>query len=178
MVKIVAMGGSLRPQSVSYRMLELALKKASGHDISSEMIDLRKLHLPFCTGESLYPAYPDVEVLRKTIQSANGLLLSTPEYHGTMSGVLKNALDLLEEQHIIGKVVGLIAVIGGVHSTNALNAMRLVCRQLHCWVLPDQLVIPYSEDSFNAQGELKDGDLEKKLEKLIEHLATAVRKLS
>jgi FMN reductase len=139
---------------------------------------LRNLHLPFCSGESSYPDYPDVELFRKTIQSANGLLLSTPEYHGTLSGVLKNALDLLEEQHIADKVVGLIAVVGGVYSTNALNAMRLVCRQLHCWVLPDQLVIPYSEESFNAQGELKDRELEKRLEKLVEHLATAVRKLS
>lgn len=176
--KIVGLGGSLRPQSLSYRTLELALKKVTDHDISTEVIDLRKLRLPFCNGELSYPDYPDVEVLRKTIQSANGLLLSTPEYHGTMSGVLKNALDLLEEKHIVGKVVGLIAVVGGVHSTNALNAMRLVCRQLYCWVLPDQLVIPYSEESFNAQGELKDRELEKRLEDLVEHLATAIRKLS
>lgn len=175
--KIVGLGGSLRPQSLSYRTLELALRKASNHNISTELIDLRKLHLPFCSGESLYSDYPDVEVLRKTIQSANGVLLSTPEYHGTMSGVLKNALDLLEEQHIAGKVVGLIAAVGGVHSTNALNAMRLVCRQLQCWVLPEQLVIPYSEESFNVQGELKDQELEKRLEKLIEYFVSAVRKL-
>lgn len=176
--KIVALGGSLRPQSLSYRTLELALKKAADHDVSTEMIDLRTLHLPFCNGESSYPDYPDVDVLRKTIQSADGLLLSTPEYHGTMSGVLKNALDLLEEQHIMGKVVGLIAVVGGAHSTNAVNAMRLICRQLHCWVLPDQFVIPYSEESFNVQGELKERELESRLEKFIEHLVIAVRKLS
>lgn len=178
MLNIVALGGSLRPQSLTYRALELALKKACAPDISTQLIDLRALHLPFCSGDSSYPHDPDVEVLRNAIQTANGVLLATPEYHGTLSGVLKNALDLLEEQHLAGKVVGLIAIVGGAHSTNALNAMRLICRQLHSWVLPDQLVIPYSEENFNAQGELKDRELERKLEKLIEHLVSAVRKLS
>ena len=94
-----------------------------------------------------------------------------------MSGVLKNALDLLGYEHIAGKVVGLIAVVGGIHSTNALNTMRLIFRQLDCWVLPEQLVIPYSNDSFNEEGELKDRQLEEQLEKMVEHLVVATRKL-
>ena len=178
MVKIVALGGSLRPRSLTYFTLELALNKVAKYDIATEIVDVRKLRLPFCRGESFYPDYPDVEILRNTIRSANGLLLSTPEYHGTVSGVLKNTLDLLEEEHMVGKVVGLIAVVGGVHSTNALNTMRLICRQLHCWVLPDQLVIPYSDENFDEQGGLKNPELEKKLDKLLEHLIGAVRKLS
>lgn len=177
-MKIVALGGSLRPQSVAYRVLELALKKVEVHSIPTELIDLRKLHLPFCNGENVYRDYPDVEFLRKSVQSATGLLISTPEYHGNISGVLKNALDLLEEEHLAGKVVGLIAVIGGVHSTNAINTLRLVCRQLRCWVLPEQLVIPYSDESFDSQGELKDRELEERLEKMVEHLVVTARKLS
>lgn len=176
-MKIVALGGSLRPESLTYQALELASKKIEAHQVLTEVIDLRKLHLPFCTGASIYPDYPDVEIFRQNIQSATGLLLATPEYHGNMSGVLKNALDLLEEEHIAGKVVGLIAIVGGVHSTNALNTLRLICRQLHCWVLPEQIVIPYSEESFNQQGELIDRDLEERFDRLIEHLVGATRKL-
>jgi FMN reductase len=177
MMKIAALGGSLRPKSFTYRVLELALKKVEDPVIPTELIDLRKLRLPFCNGEHFYSNYPDVEVLRQSIQSATGLLLSTPEYHGNISGVLKNALDLLEEEHIAGKVVGLIAVVGGVHSTNALNTMRLICRQLHCWVLPEQIVIPYSEESFDIHGELKDPQLEERIEKMVKHLVAATRKL-
>jgi NAD(P)H-dependent FMN reductase len=176
-MKIVALGGSMRPQSLSYRVLELALKKVEEHSVPTELIDLRKLNLPFCSGESFYPHHPDVQVLRQSIQSATGLLLSTPEYHGNVSGVLKNALDLLEEEQMAGKVVGLIAVVGGVHSTNALNTLRLICRQLRCWVLPEQLVIPYSEDNFDRHGELKESFFEQRLEKLVEHLVVATRKL-
>jgi NAD(P)H-dependent FMN reductase len=176
-MKIAALGGSLRPQSFAYMALELALKKVERQGVSTELIDLRKLRLPFCSGEASYPDYPDVEVLRQSVRSATGLLLATPEYHGNISGVLKNALDLLEDEHMAGKVVGLIAVVGGVHSTNALNAMRLICRQLHCWVLPEQIVIPHVEDSFDINGKLKDLELEKRIDLLVEHLVAATQKL-
>lgn len=177
MMKVAALGGSLRPHSFTYRALELALKKINMSPISTELIDLRQLQLPFCNGAECYPDYPDVEKLRQSVQSATGLLLATPEYHGNISGVLKNALDLLEEEHLSGKIVGLIAVVGGVHSTNALNAMRLICRQLHCWVLPEQLVIPYVEESFDLDGGLKDKELEERLDQLVEHLVKASHKL-
>lgn len=177
-MKIVALGGSLRAQSLTYRALELGCKKIEAHQVLTEMIDLRKLHLPFCNGEPFYPDYPDVEKFRETVSNASGLLLATPEYHGNVSGVLKNALDLLEEEHLSGKVVGLLAIVGGVHSTNALNTMRLICRQLHCWVLPEQIVIPYAEESFDENGELKDKDLEKRFDQLVNHLVGATRKLS
>jgi FMN reductase len=177
MMKIAALGGSLRPQSLTYCALNLALKKIEAQGVSTNLIDLRKLHLPFCNGEPFYPNYPDVAVLRQSVQSANGLLLATPEYHGDISGVLKNAIDLLENEHITGKVVGLMAVVGGAHSTHAINTMRLVCRQLHCWVIPEQVIIPYSEESFDAQGEFKDSQLDERLERMIGHLIAATRKL-
>jgi FMN reductase len=176
MIKIAGLGGSLRSDSLTYRALELALKKTASRGFQTEMIDLRTMDLPFCSGKEAYPDHPDVHLLRQSIQASSGLFLATPEYHGNVSGVLKNALDLLEEVHFSGKVVGLIAVLGGTHSTNALNTLRLVCRQLHCWVLPEQLVIPYSEGSFNAQGELNDVTLGQRLEKMVEHLTGAVQK--
>jgi NAD(P)H-dependent FMN reductase len=176
-MKIAALGGSLRPHSFTYLALELALKKIEARAVHTELIDLRKLRLPFCSGEHDYPDYPDVDLLRQSLQSATGLLLATPEYHGNISGVLKNALDLLENEQMVGKVVGLIAVVGGVHSTNALNAMRLICRQLHCWVLPEQIVIPHAQASFNVNGTLKDKELEEKIDQLVGHLVGATRKL-
>lgn len=176
-MKIVALGGSLRPQSYTYQLLRLAVNKINQRNIPIELIDLRVLNLPFCTGKGDYPDYPDVEVLRSAIQSANGILIATPEYHGSISGVLKNALDLIDEKHISGKIVGLIGVVGGLHSTNAVNTLRIICRQLHCWVLPEQLIISSAEESFNAKGELKDPLLEERLDQLVGHLIAAAGKL-
>ena len=174
---LVAIGGSLRSQSITYQILKIILSNIqSKQNISAELIDLRQLQLPFCTGERFYPDYPDVEILRQKVRSASGILLATPEYHGSVSGVLKNTLDLLEEEHLRGKMIGLIAVVGGVHSTNAINTLRTVCRQLHCWVLPEQIVVDHAQVAFNKEGSFIDPLLEHRIDKFAAHFLEAVNK--
>lgn len=176
-MKIVAIGGSLRLHSYTYQALQIALNSIQNPAIQTELIDLRTLQLPFCDGSGQYEAFPDVEIFRQKVKSASGVLLATPEYHGSISGVLKNALDLLDIEQLEGKAVGLIAVVGGVHSTSALNTLRLICRQLHCWVLPDQLIIPHAADSFDVHGQLFDKQLEERLSKIVYHLVDMADRL-
>lgn len=177
-MKIVALGGSLRSHSYTYYTLEIALARLEAQGIYGELIDLRGLKLPFCNGEGHYPDYPDVEVLRQCIQSATGILIATPEYHGSVSGVLKNALDLLNEEHLAGKVVGLISVLGGIASTNAINTLRIICRQMHSWVLPEQVIIDHVAENFNTRGHLINLLLQERLNKLVDHLVSASRRFS
>lgn len=176
-MKIVAIGGSLRPLSCTYKILELSLIKLKNAGVEVELIDLRKLTLPFCQGYVEYSDYPDVDILRNAIRHADGIIMASPEYHGSMSGVLKNALDLIQEEDIQGKVVALIAILGGVHSSNALNTMRVVCRQLRCWVLPEQLMIPFSDVIFNKNGHLDDKTTEDRLDQLLSYLIEALKVL-
>lgn len=174
---LIAIGGSLRFDSYTYQILKIALQQLEKKEIKSTLLDLRQMKLPFCTGEQEYLSYPDVETFRQQVKSAQGILLATPEYHGSVSGVLKNALDLLDEEHCRGKVVGLIAVAGGVHSTNAINTLRIICRHLHCWVLPEQLVIAQAQQSFDAEGNLIDPALRERLDQLLDHLIEAMQRL-
>jgi len=167
----------LRPDSNTYKALQLAFQLSDNPGIDKKIIDLRQLELPFCNGKRTYPHYPDVQRLRDEIRNSNGLLLATPEYHGNMSGVLKNALDLLSEEEMGGKVVGLIAILGGVHSSNAINALRLVCRHLHSWVLPEQIIIPHADSAFDPAGWLHDKLIQDRLKIMMEHLAEACKKL-
>lgn len=177
-MKIAAIGGSLRSGSYTYQILDLSLRKIEARGVSVELIDLRKLKLPFCDGGVDYPDYPDFEKLKQAVQSSQGLLISTPEYHGSVSGVLKNALDLLDEEDLRGKVVGLISVMGGTSSTNAVNTLRLICRHMHAWVIPEQVVIPYAADSFDRLGKLTDPIIDQRLTGMIESLLDTCRKLS
>jgi FMN reductase len=93
MVKIVGIGGSLRAGSYSQMALNVAAQRAQALGAEVEILDVRSLNLPFCTGENDYHEYPDVEKLQNAVKAADGLILATPEYHGSVSGVLKNALD-------------------------------------------------------------------------------------
>ncbi|MEM9136340.1 MAG: NADPH-dependent FMN reductase [Cyanobacteria bacterium P01_F01_bin.42] len=177
MMKIVGIGGSLRTESYSMRMLDLAIARVQKLGADVEILDLRKMNLPFCDGGDNYPDHPDVKVLKETIQEASGLILATPEYHGSVSGVLKNALDLMSFRELSGKVTGLISVLGGQPNSNALNDMRVIMRWVHAWVIPEQIAVGQVWQAFDAEGGLKDEKLDQRLDKFAESLITNTQKL-
>ena len=156
MVKIVGILGSLRTDSYSALALQQAISRVRALGAEAEIIDLREMTLPFCDGGSEYPDYPDVEILREKVKAADGLILATPEYHGSLSGVLKNALDLMSFEHLSGKVAGLISVLGGQSNSNALNDLRIIVRWVHGWVIPEQIAVGQAWQAFNSEGKLKD----------------------
>lgn len=176
-MKVIGISGSLREYSKTTLILKIALEKTKKWGGAPQLIELRHLNLPFCQGEKEYKNFPDVAAWRESFRAAEGIILATPEYHGTLSGVLKNALDLLQEKDMAGKVVALMSVLGGEMSTNALQTMRLICRHLHAWVIPDQLAIPHSSQAFDAQGKLVDLDIQTRIEMLIQNFAKAIQKL-
>lgn len=177
MVKIVGINGSLRPESYSAKALELAAMRVQALGASVEILDLRGMKLPFCDGGDEYPDYPDVEKLRQTVAEADGLILATPEYHGSVSGVMKNALDLMSFDHLAGKVAGLISVLGGQSNNNALNDLRIILRWVHAWVIPEQVAIGQAWKAFSADGKLADEQLSKRLDQFAQSLLDNTRKI-
>ena len=177
MVKIVGIGGSLRSDSYSMQALHLAAQRAEAMGADTQILDLREMTLPFCDGGDGYPDYPDVAVLQDTVKQADGIILSTPEYHGSVSGVIKNALDLMSFDQFSGKVVGVISVLGGQSNSNALNELRLIMRWVHAWVIPEQIAIGQAWKAFNDDGTLKDEKLTTRVDKFVTSLVTNTQKL-
>ena len=178
MVKIVGITGSLRQGSYSALALEEAANRAKALEAEVEILDLRDLKLPFCDGGDEYPDYPDVEILREKVKAADGLILATPEYHGSVSGVLKNALDLMSFEHLSGKITGLISVLGGQSNSNALNDLRVIVRWVHGWVIPEQIAIGQAWQAFDKQGKLTDEKLAKRFDAFAQSLVDNTIKLS
>lgn len=157
--------GSLRPESYTLRALSLALQGARSRGATTELIDLRNYQLEFCdgSGNTENPS-PDLLRLRSIIREAQGIIWATPEYHGSFSGVLKNALDLMSFDEFSGKMIGLVGVAGGaVGATNALNALRTVGRTLGAWVIPHQASIASVHRAFDERGALIDPKLHQRI---------------
>jgi FMN reductase len=173
MVKIVGISGSLRPGSYSYKALSQATQRVAAFGAEVEILDLRTMNLPFCDGGKDYSDYPDVAKLQETVKAADGLILATPEYHGGVSGVLKNALDLMSFDHLAGKVTGLISVLGGQSNSNALNDLRIIMRWVHSWVIPEQVAIGQAWNAFGEDDKLLDEKLAQRFDafaqSLVEH---------
>ncbi|MBF2002459.1 MAG: NAD(P)H-dependent oxidoreductase [Synechococcales cyanobacterium M58_A2018_015] len=177
MVHIVGIAGSLRPNSASQQLLRLTVQRMEALGATTEILDLREMTLPFCNGEEEYPDYPDVERLRQSVRQADGLILASPEYHGSVSGVLKNALDLMGFEEFSGKVAGLMSVLGGQSNSNALNDLRLIMRWVHAWVIPEQVAVGQAWKAFDADGKLTDETLSKRLDAFAQSLMDNTRKL-
>ena len=164
---IVGICGSLSADSTTRRALKLALRAAQNAGAQTSLLDLRELKLPFASSDWNPAEYPDAEILLSAVRGADGLLWATPEYHGSYSGALKNALDLAAIQDYEGKVVALLGVAAGsIGAIQALSHLRGIARQLHMWAIPSQLSIARAYGAFDENGELKDAKLMASLEKM------------
>ncbi|MEH2030342.1 MAG: NADPH-dependent FMN reductase [Nostoc sp.] len=177
MVRIIGIGGSLRSNSYTQLALQVAVQRVEALGAEVEVLDLRQLQLPFCSGAKEYPEYPDVKRLQDTVSQADGLILATPEYHGSVSGVLKNALDLMSFEQLSDKVTGLISALGGQPNSNALNDLRLIVRWVHGWVIPEQIAIGQAYGAFSPEGKLLDEKLSQRFDQFAQSLVDNTRKL-
>jgi FMN reductase len=157
-IHVVGLCGSLRQGSTSRMALNVALRGAESSGAETRLLDLGPYDLPFCRGKEQEVHYPaNVQRFRADVRWGDGILLATPEYHGSFSGVLKNALDLMGFEEFEGKMVGLVGVSGGrLGASDAMNTLRAVGRVLHAWVVPTQASVPAAFEAFDDRGEPKD----------------------
>ena len=162
-VHVVAICGSLRDGSYTRAALNLALRGTEELGATTQLIDLKKYNLVFCNGDE--DSYPDdVFRLREDVKKAQGIILGTPVYHGEVSGVLKNAIDLMGFEQFESRVIGLVGVAGGrMGATSALNGLRNIGRHLHAWVVPEEVSIPSAYNLFDKSGNAKNEEIENRL---------------
>jgi FMN reductase len=151
-MRVLAVCGSLRPASSTRNALALALAAAERGGAEVGWVDIKAL--PPCDGRAVDGYGKQVDEFRQQIASADALLLGSPEYHGSFTGVLKNALDLCGPDDLRGKLIGLIATArGDAGAMNTLNHLRQVSRWVGAWVLPAQVSVPRAAEGFDAQGQ-------------------------
>jgi len=137
-MKIVGLGGSLATGYKSRAALATGLEGAEEAGAETDLLDLRELDLPMYSSET----EPTENVIRMVgiLESADGLLWSSPLYQGSISGSFKNALDWLHlpsgNVYLTDKVIGLISVAGGTQGLQAINSMEFCVRALRAWAVP------------------------------------------
>ena len=163
-IRITGVCGSLSADGATRKALAIALRGAAEYDAETALLELRDFNLVFygSVPENEYP--PDVFQLRQALKDSQGIILATPEYHGSLTGALKNMLDLMTIEDFETKIIGLVGVAGGnIGAINSLNTMKTICRNLHCWVLPQEVSIANSAQTFDDDGTVKDPAIEERL---------------
>jgi FMN reductase len=145
-----------------------ALAGAADVGAETELLDLRELDLSLYTPDE----EPSATTLRmvESLESADGLLWSSPLYQGSISGSFKNALDWLHlpggNVYLTDKVIGLISASGGGQGLQAINTMEFCVRALRGWAVPLVVPVAGAGRAFDEAGRPRDESVERQLKAL------------
>ena len=168
-VKVMGISGSYGNDSNNSKLVKLGLEILSNLGADTYFWDLNEKPLPL-VGEEGSWENKNVSEFQNLATEVNAYLLSSPEYHGCMSGVMKNQLDWIYSKHVAGKAFALMSTLGGQSNSNTLNQMRSAVRWIHGWAIPEQIAVPNIKHAFNDDGMLNDEKLTERLEDTMQSL--------
>ncbi len=155
---IVAVGGTLRPNSSTEWAMRHVLAAAERAGARTKLISGAQLQLPLYQPENQERG-EGARFLVAELSRADGIIVGSPGYHGSISGLVKNALDYAEDlrtdarPYFSGRAVGCIATAGGwPGAVNTLGALRDIVHALRGWPTPLGAAINSAECVFDAQG--------------------------
>ena len=168
---IVGLGGTEREGSVTEACVREALCAAELRGARVELFGASALDLPMFRPTDSHRS-ERVLALVEAIRQSDGLLLGSPAYHGGLSGLVKNALDYLEDLHddprpyLDGRAVGCIAcAYGGQATATTLTSLRNIVHALRGWPTPLGVTVS-SASALGGDGRLADPKLRERLQVL------------
>ena len=172
-MKFALMVGSLRKDSLNRKLLsviETIVKNKKLGDIV--LVDAKDIDLPLYNQDIEDKGMPEkVQTLTQKIISADALIISSPEYNGSISSPLKNSIDWISRHRPIPFKKLPILMTGA--SPGGLGAMRGIAHAkttfdaLNAIMYPDTFTLPKANKAFNSSNELIDNDQFERLENLI-----------
>jgi FMN reductase len=177
---IVGVGGTSRPNSSPEQALGLALAAAAAAGARTLLIGGSGLELPLYSSEHLERT-PAARALIEALRGADGILIASPGYHGSISGMVKNALDygedLRDDERVYfdGRAVGCIATASGWQAAVAtLNVLRGIVHALRGWNTPIGVAINTVEHQI-ADGYCSSASLTAQLQEMGRQVVTFAR---
>ena len=171
-VKILVLYGSLRPQSYSRRCAEegaLILEK-----LGAEVRFYDPSALPL-VDDNADETHPKVAELRDMVTWCDGMIWTSPERHGAMTGLMKTQIDWIplsvgSVRPTQGKTLALMQVSGGSQSFNALNQMRILGRWMRLLTIPNQSSVAKAYQEFDENGRMKPSSYYDRIVDVMEEL--------
>jgi len=181
-VRILGIGGTTSAKSWSLVPLQEALRKADAMGCETTLATVYDLNLPLLHTEWRLDDYPPTLAwLLDEVRRADGIIICSPTYHGTISGAIKNVLDLLIflgrdiPPYLAGKPVGLMAY-GGMTAMGVLHALTNCVRGLKGISMPTHVAVP--EDSIDRETvRISSGKIDARLDLMVEELVSFAAQL-
>jgi NAD(P)H-dependent FMN reductase len=173
---ITMIAGSNRHNAISTSVLGYIENILKARNIRVSFIDLKDVRLPLYSPDSEV-VHPEADFVINSVQQAEGLIFATPEYHGSISGSLKNALDYLDNCHVAGKPVLPVSSAGGRLGISSLIHLQCIIRNLHGIVCPEWISIGDGQPVFDRNGAPQNMEVMKRIDQAVEQFIGLVRTL-
>ena len=169
--RILLLYGSLRERSYSRLLTEEAARLLQALGCETRIYDPRDLPLPDAAPED----HPKVRELRDLAQWAEGMVWTSPERHGAMTGILKAQIDWIplaigSVRPTQGKTLAVMEVSGGSQSFNAVNQMRVLGRWMRMITIPNQSSVAKAFLEFDEDGRMKPSPYHERVVDVMEEL--------
>jgi len=140
-IKILAISGGVREKSKTAKLSKISKMYFDQPNVEYIMFDLQENPIPIFDQKDENLKSENVQLLLKLAREVDGYVLISPEYHGSMSGAIKNALDwmdyLKDMDYFHGKVVGIMGGGGSLGNSGATIQLMMAIRAMHGWLMPD-----------------------------------------
>jgi NAD(P)H-dependent FMN reductase len=166
-LKVLGVSSSMRKSSFGTRALKIVLEASQKYDANPRLLELRKMKLPHFNPDSLVQSDMILKKVTDDVNWADVFILVSPDYHGSISGSMKNFLDYYWEE-FAGKTFGYICT-SHEKGLTVMDQMRTAVRQCYGWSLPYGISVNGEED-FNDMGEVVNKLLAKRLKMLARDL--------
>ena len=186
--KILAFAGSTRKDSFNKRLAKVALHAAEKMGAKTTFIDLLDYDMPLYSDDLLEKhGIPDsVNAFKEMLKSHNGFFIASPEYNGSLTGTLKNAIDWAtiksegEDRMACwnGKIAGLLSTSpGGLGGIRGLHHLRTILAGIGTFVLPNHLAVGNSTTNLQNDTHITDEKLQQQVDTLATEIVRVVRGL-
>lgn len=157
----MGVGSSYNQASYGTKTLKILLHRIEKYDAEIRLLDLREVDLPiYDPGSFNHSAKLKTQKTTIQVNWGDAFVLASPDYHGSMSGSMKNFLDYYWEE-FAGKIFGYICT-SHEKGLTVMDQMRTAVRQCYGWSLPYGISVNAEED-FNEAGEITNTLLAKRL---------------
>ena len=167
---VLGVAGSTRRGSYSTQALKIALEHAKKQGAEVRLLEIANMPLY----DPNAPASKEVELVAKAVSRADAFIIASPDYHGSMSGALKNFLDHFYEE-FAGKIFGFI-VASHEKGLTVMDQMRTAVRQCYGWSMPYGVSVNGPQDF--TGGELVNARLSKRMQMMARDLVVYGRLLN
>lgn len=169
-IRVLCIGGSTRPGSSSEKAVRISAAAAEAAGATVDLIVSRDLMLPIYDTETP-DRTPEAARFVAAVRAADAFIIASPGYHGSMSGMIKNVLDYIEDTnkdervYLDGMPVGCVAVSYGWQATvSTLQSIRTTVHALRGWPSPLGATINASTKVFDDTGACCDDSAKFQLE--------------